>query len=180
MASWAQGLPRGQHPKGLPPRDAGRRGGGRGCGGPCHPHVTVPPPANAAVTMPRGRIKAASSRVPLPACLASPPGQTGPGGSLKTSERNSLRSWWNYLEGAEGGRLEAGRDGCRFSTAIPAPSGAIFKADLMDGNPASAFGEQMQAPQEMRRTTTTWRCLRLSGFFSWIAVARPRECILGP
>ena len=39
-ASWAQGLPRGQHPKGLPPKDAGWRGSGRGCtwrGGPVTP-----------------------------------------------------------------------------------------------------------------------------------------------
>jgi len=48
----------------------------------------------------------------------------------------------------------------------------------MDGNRASAFREQMQAPQEIR-TTKTWRCLRLSGFFNWIAAARPRECVLG-
>ena len=35
-------------------------------GGPHHPHVTVAPPGNASVTMPRGRIKGASSPVRLP------------------------------------------------------------------------------------------------------------------
>lgn len=29
---------------------------------------------------------------------------------------------------------------------------------------------------ETRRTTNTWRCLSLWGIFSWMAVARPREC----
>jgi len=48
----------------------------------------------------------------------------------------------------------------------------------MDGNPASAFGEELQAPEEMRGTTNSWRCPRPSGLFSWIAVARPRHCLL--
>ena len=34
-----------------------RRGGGWDCGGPRHPHVTVPPPGNAAVTVAWGKIK---------------------------------------------------------------------------------------------------------------------------
>jgi len=58
------------------------------------------------------------------------------------------------------------------------PGRATFKAHLMDGNPASAFGEQTQAPQEMRRTTNPWRCPRPSGLFSWTVVARPRHCRL--
>ena len=35
-------------------------------GGPCHPHVTVPPPGNAAVAMARGRIQGSRLLVPLP------------------------------------------------------------------------------------------------------------------
>lgn len=61
-------------------------------------------------------------------------------------------SWWNSVEGAEEGRRDAGRGCWRFSAAMPAPGGATFKAHLMDGNPASGFGEQRQASQEMRRT----------------------------
>jgi len=40
--------------------------GGAAQGGPRHPHVTVPPPGNAAVTMAQGRIKGSSLLVPLP------------------------------------------------------------------------------------------------------------------
>jgi len=47
----------------------------------------------------------APSRVLLPVCPALPPGQSWPGGSPKTYERNCLRRWWNYLERTEGGRL---------------------------------------------------------------------------
>ena len=67
--------------------------------------------------------------------------QCWPGGSLKTSERKTLRNQWNYLEGIDRGRLEAGRGHCwmRFSAARPAPGGVMFKAHLLDGNPASAF-----------------------------------------
>jgi len=45
----------------------GRRGGGWGCTvGAHHPHVRVPPPGNAAVTMAQGRIKGSSLLFPLP------------------------------------------------------------------------------------------------------------------
>jgi len=64
-ASWAQALPWGQHPKALPPKDAGQRGPLRM--GACHRCVTVPPPSNAAVTMPQGRLKGAI--LPCPASL---------------------------------------------------------------------------------------------------------------
>jgi len=82
------------------------------------------------------------------------------------------------LARADRGRREAGRGCWRFSAARPAPGGATFNAHLMDGNPASAFREETQAPQEMRRTSNPRRCPRPSGLFSWIGVARPRECLL--
>lgn len=47
----------------------------------------------------------------------------------------------------------------------------------MDVNPASVFIKWIQDPQDMR-AINHWRCLRLSGLFSWIKVARPRECLL--
>ena len=53
--------------QGLPPKGAGQRGDGRGCTwGLCHPHVTMPAPGNAEVTMPRGTIKGSSLPCPPP------------------------------------------------------------------------------------------------------------------
>jgi len=104
--------------------------------------------------------------------------QSWPEDSPKTSERKSLRSSRNYLLQAQGGRPEAGRGCWRFFIVRPDCGGVTFKTCLMDGNPASAFGEQTQAPQEMGRSTNRWRFQRLSGLSSWTAVARPRECLL--
>ena len=85
----------GHQGQGQPPGPPGHRGclgagtpkpflpGGLGRGGaarvtPVSPHVTVPSLGNAAVTVPRGSIKGASS---------VSPGQSWPGSSLKTPER---------------------------------------------------------------------------------------------
>lgn len=64
----------------------------------------------------------------------------------------------------------------KFSTARTAPSWGVFKAHLMDWNPTSAIGEQMPSPQ-MRRATNTWKCPKLKGLFSCIAVERLMECL---
>lgn len=47
-------------------------GGGAARGGPRHPGVTVPAAGSAAVTMPRGSIKGAASRAPLPEMARGP------------------------------------------------------------------------------------------------------------
>ena len=76
-ASWTQGLPRGQHPKGLPPKDAGWRGSGRGC-----PWGAPSPPCHSASTRQRsshnGPGQDKREHPPVSHC------QSWPGGSLKT------------------------------------------------------------------------------------------------
>lgn len=76
--------------------------------------------------------------------------------------------------GAEGGRLEG------------AAGGSLLQNQLLEGSfqgPSGgwkscfSFAEQMQAPLEMR-TTNPWMCLGLWPLFSWVAMARPRECLL--
>ncbi len=134
--------------QGQPPGPPGRRGclrastpkaflqrmlGGGAVGGAAHGGAPPSAPCHSATTRQRSSHNAPGrdkrEHPPVSRC------QSRPGGSPKTSERKSLRSWWNYLEGAEGGRPEEAGRGCwRFSAARPVPGRATFKAHLRDGN----------------------------------------------
>ena len=122
-ASWAQGPPWGQHPKGLPAclpsftisflpaclpsKDAGRRGGRRGCGGRGCAWGALSPPRHSAIARQRSSHNAPGqdTREHPPLCHC----QSWPAGSSKASESKSLRSRWNSSAEADGGRTEAGR-----------------------------------------------------------------------
>lgn len=93
----------------------------------------------------------------------------------ETSEMKSLRSQWNYL--GWGRKIWAWMRLLEVLCCKNISSRAIFKVPLIGANPASAFIKWMQAPQDMR-TINPWRCLRLSGLFSWITTARPRVSLL--
>ena len=81
------------------------------------------PPCHSATTWQRSSHNAPGQdkREHHPVC------QSWPRGSPKTCKQKSLRSRWNSLEGAEGGRLETGGGCWKFSAARPAASRATFK-----------------------------------------------------
>ena len=113
---------------------AGRRGGGGGAE-PGHTHVIGPPPSNAAVTMPRDRIKGSTVQCPLPGLA------------------------WGQPEDIREEVLEK-------------------PAELLGGGCGSKTGGGWTRLLERRRTSESWRHLRLSGLFSRRSVAKAREHLL--
>lgn len=80
-------------------------------------------------------------------------------------------TWWGLRE--EDRRLEGAAGGSPLQSQLPE---GPFQAPSGGWKSCFSLTEQMQAPHEMRRTTNSWMCLRLWALFSWVAMARPREC----